>query len=165
VTGPYLAHLALWLAAIALIAGGLAATIVPGIPGVLVIYLGMLLAAGADHFASIGWPTLTVLGVLTALALLADLVASALGAQRAGASRAALLGSIIGGLVGLAAGLPGLILGPFLGAVLGELMARRPLGAAARAGFGTWVGLLFGTLAKLALAISMLAVFVAAYLL
>ncbi len=164
-TGFHLAHLALWLAAIALIAGGLAATIVPGIPGVLVIYLGMWLAAWADHFARIGWPTLTILGVLTALALLADLVASALGAQRAGASRAALIGSIIGGLIGLAAGLPGLILGPFVGAVVGELMARRPLEAAARAGFGTWVGLLFGTLAKIAFAISMLAIFVAAYLL
>jgi uncharacterized protein YqgC (DUF456 family) len=62
-------------------------------------------------------------------------------------------------------GLPGLLLGPFAGAVIGELIARRPLAAAARVGLATWTGLLIGTLAKLALAVSMLAVFAVSYLL
>jgi uncharacterized protein len=125
----------------------------------------MWLAAWSDHFARIGWPTLTVLGVLAALALVADMIASLLGAKRAGASRWALIGSMIGAVAGLLFGLPGLLLGPFAGAVIGELIARRPLAAAARVGLATWVGLLIGTLAKLALTVSMLAVFAVSYLL
>jgi uncharacterized protein YqgC (DUF456 family) len=158
-------HLVLWICALALIIGGFLITIVPGLPGVLVIYAGMWLAAWSDHFARIGWPTLTVLGVLAALALVADMIASLLGAKRAGASRWALIGSMIGAVAGLLFGLPGLLLGPFAGAVIGELIARRPLAAAARVGLATWTGLLIGTLAKLALAVSMLAVFAVSYLL
>ncbi|HEY6453304.1 MAG TPA: DUF456 domain-containing protein [Steroidobacteraceae bacterium] len=159
-----LAHVALWCGAFALIAAGLVLTIVPGMPGVLLIYGGMWLAAWIGHFARIGWPTLILLGVLTALALVIDLTASVLGAKRVGASRQALLGSFIGGFAGLAFGLPGLIAGPFAGAVIGELMARRTLVAATRVGLWTWIGLLAGTLAKLALAVTMLAVFAVACL-
>jgi len=158
-------HLALWIGAIALIIAGFIGTVVPGLPGVLLIYGGMWLAAWIDDFARIGWPTLTILGVLTALTLAADLIASLLGAKRVGASRQALFGSVIGGLLGLAFGLPGLIFGPFVGAVIGELTARHRLAAAARVGLGTWIGLLIGTLAKTALAVSMLGVFLLAYLL
>lgn len=160
-----MSHVVLWICALALIIGGFLITIVPGLPGVLVIYAGMWLAAWSDHFARIGWPTLTVLAVLAALALVADMIASLLGAKRAGASRWALIGSMIGAAAGLLFGLPGLLLGPFAGAVIGELIARRPLAAAARVGLATWIGLLIGTLAKLALAVSMLAVFAVSYLL
>lgn len=155
----------LWLLAVVMMAVGLVGTIVPASPGVLLIYAGMWLAAWIDHYTLVGWPTLTLLGALTLLAFGADLVASVLGARRVGASRLALTGSVLGGLVGMAFGLAGLLFGPFLGAVAGELIARRHLPSAARAGVGTWIGLVFGTLAKIALAITMLGVFVAGLLL
>jgi uncharacterized protein len=163
VTPVNLAHAALWLGAIALIVLGFVATIVPGLPGVLVIYGGMWLAAWIDDFTRMGWPTLTILGVLAALALAVDLIASAMGAKRVGASRLALIGSLIGGVAGIPFGLLGLVAGPFLGAVAGELIARQRLLAAARVGLGTWIGLAFGTLIKLALAVSMLGVFAVGY--
>jgi uncharacterized protein YqgC (DUF456 family) len=97
------------------------------------------------------------------LALAADLAASVLGAKRVGASRQALIGSVIGGIVGIFFGLIGLLLGPFIGAVAGELMARRSIAGAARVGLATWIGLLVGTMAKIALAVSMLGVFLASY--
>jgi uncharacterized protein YqgC (DUF456 family) len=152
------------MAAVALMAAGFVGTIVPGLPGALLIYGGMWLAAWIDGFSKIGWPTLALLGLLAALTLAADLVAGVLGAKRVGASRQALIGSVLGGIAGLAFGLLGLILGPFLGAVAGELMARRDLAGAARVGLGTWIGLLLGTLAKIALAVTMLGVFVLSYL-
>jgi uncharacterized protein YqgC (DUF456 family) len=132
---------------------------------VLLIYGGMWLAAWIDGFTRIGWPTLTVLGVLAALAFAADLLASLVGAKRVGASRQALIGALIGAIAGMSLGLLGLIFGPFAGAVIGELIARRPIAAAARVGFGTWLGLVLGTLARIALAVSMLGVFVVAYFL
>jgi len=100
-----------------------------------------------------------LLGVLTALAFAAEIVGSLLGAKRVGASRQALVGAALGTLAGLPFGLPGLVLGPFVGAVAGELLAQRRLDAAARVGFGTWLGLAVGNLAKLAVVGAMLGVF------
>ena len=49
-----LTHAALWLGAIALMVVGFMATVVPGLPGVLVIYGGMWLAAWIDDFTKLG---------------------------------------------------------------------------------------------------------------
>lgn len=154
-----------WVLAIALIIIGVIGTFLPAIPGVAAVFGGMLLAAWIDDFQRIGWVTLTILGVLTALSFAADILAGLLGAQRVGASRLALIGSAIGALIGLFFGLAGIILGPFIGAVVGELMAQRKLGAATRVGIGTWIGLAVGALAKIALVFAMLAVFITAYFL
>jgi uncharacterized protein YqgC (DUF456 family) len=67
-------------------------------------------------------------------------------------------------LAGFFFGLPGVLLGPFLGAVAGELSAGGRLDRATHVGIGTWIGLLFGTLAKLALCFTMLGVFALAFL-
>lgn len=154
---------ALWALATALIILGFIGTVAPGLPGILLIYAGMLLAAWIEHFSRIGWPTLTVLGVLTLLSFVADVAAGVLGAKRVGASRLALIGSVVGGIAGLPFGLPGLVFGPFVGAVLGEYLTQRRLHVAARVGVGTFVGLMIGTLAKIALAVTMIGVFVIAY--
>lgn len=138
---------------------GLAGTIVPALPGVPTVFAGMLLAAWADHFQHIGAFTLTILGVLCVFALLIDFGAGLLGAKRVGASTRALWGATFGALVGLFFGLPGLLLGPFLGAAIGELTTGRELAHATRVGAGTWLGLLFGTLAKVALCFTMIGVF------
>jgi len=101
--------------------------------------------------------------VLTALAIAADFVASLLGAKRAGASKLALLGAAIGSVLGVFSGLWGLLVFPFVGAVAGELIARQQLGQAGRVGIATWIGMMIGTLAKLAIALTMVGVFVVAY--
>ena len=146
-----------------LILVGMAGAVVPILPGVPLVFGGMLLAAWADRFQHIGVFTLIVLGVLAALALLVDFVSGVLGAKRVGASTRALWGASIGMLVGFFFGLPGLLLGPFIGAVAGELSAGGRLERATRVGIGTWIGLLFGTLAKLALCFTMLGVFALAF--
>ena len=156
-------RIGLWIAALALIVGGFIGTILPGLPGILLIYAGMWLAAWIDDFARIGWPTLAILGLLTALAVIADILAGVLGAKRVGASRQALIGSVVGGIVGIFFGILGLLLGPFLGAVAGELIARRSLADATRVGVATWIGLLIGTIAKIALALSMIGIFLTSY--
>lgn len=153
----------LWLLAGALVLIGLAGTILPALPGVPFVFGGLLVAAWLGDFQRIGWPTLTILAVLTALAILVDLLASVLGAKKVGASKLALLGAAIGSVAGIFFGLVGIFIFPFIGAIAGELIARRELGQAAKAGLATWLGLLFGALAKLALALTMLGVFVIAY--
>lgn len=157
------APILLWTIAGLLVVVGLAGTLLPALPGVPLVFMGLLVAAWIGDFQRIGWPTLTILAVLTALAIAADFVAALFGAKRAGASKLALLGAAIGSIVGLLFGLVGIFVFPFIGAVVGELMVRQRLNQAARVGFATWLGMLLGALAKLSLAITMIGVFVVSY--
>jgi len=157
--------LAFQVVAVILVIVGLAGTVLPVLPGVAFIFLGLLLAAWADGFQRVGAVTLAILGLLTLLAVVADVLASALGAKKLGASPRAVAGATLGAIVGIFFGLPGLVLGPFLGAVAGELSANRPLLHAGKAGLGTWLGLLLGSVAKLTLAFLMVGVFATAWLL
>lgn len=155
----------IWLLAVVLVVVGIAGAVLPALPGVPLVFAGLLAAAWADDFERVGVVALVVLGLLTVLSFVIDFLATVLGAQRVGATKLALLGAALGTLIGLFFGLPGLILGPFAGAVIGELVSHGRVQQATRAGLATWVGLLFGTLAKLALAFTMLGVFAAAYFL
>lgn len=155
----------LWLLAGALVLAGLAGAVLPALPGVPLVFGGLWLAAWIDDYARVSGWTLGVLGVLTVIALGVDFAATALGAKKVGASRQAIAGAALGTFVGIFFGLPGLLLGPFIGAVAGELAARGHVGQAMDVGVATWMGLLFGTLAKLALSLAMVGIFVAAYFL
>lgn len=150
----------LWLLAALLIAIGFAGLVLPAVPGIPLVFAGLVLLAWADNFAYVGWITLSLLGVLALLSYGVDLLASALGAKRFGASPRALWGAALGALVGLFFGLPGIVLGPFVGAVIAEFTRRASARAAAHAGVGAVIGLLFGALLKTALAFTMIGVFV-----
>jgi len=154
-----IAIILLWILAAALVLVGLAGLFFPAIPGALVLFAGLAVAAWADDFAYVGWKTLTALGVLALLTYPADLLAGAFGAKRFGASPRAVTGAAIGAVVGIFFGLPGVLLGPFVGAVTGELLTQRHLGRAGRAGIGATVGLVLGTALKLAIAFTMLGLF------
>jgi len=104
----------LWyvLAAV-LIVAGLIGTVLPAIPGVPLVFAGMLLASWADGFQHAGLWTLITLGVLTVIAVAVDFFAGLAGAKRVGASKLALFGAAVGTIVGIFFGIPGLLLGPF----------------------------------------------------
>ncbi|GLS03638.1 membrane protein [Chitiniphilus shinanonensis] len=155
-TGWYL------LAAILVLVGFLG-TLLPMLPGTPLIFGGMLVAAWADGFQRVGWLPFLILGFLLLLSVVLDYVAGALGAKKYGASKEALWGSILGSLLGIFAGLPGLLLGPFVGAALGEYYARRDLEQAGKVGVATWIGLILGAIAKVAVALAMLGVFALAW--
>ncbi len=155
----------LWLLAAFMVLMGVLGSVLPALPGVPLVYGGLLVAAWADDFQRVGWIVLTLLGLMTLASFAIDFVATSLGAKRVGATKLAIVGAMLGTLVGVFMGLPGLILGPFLGAVAGELISHGRLEQAGRAGLATWVGLVFGTLAKIALVFTMLGVFGAAYFL
>lgn len=145
-----------------LVLAGLAGVILPALPGLPLVFAGMLLAAWAGGFAKIGVGTLVVLGLLTVLSMGVDLWAAALGARRVGASRLALFGALLGTMVGIFLGPVGLFAGPFIGALAGELLHKRSLdgiGHATRVGIGTWFGMVFGIALKLMLAFAMLGLF------
>ncbi len=131
----------------------------PIVPGVLLVLAGLALGAWIDDFAYVGRGTLLLLALLALAAYAVDFVASALGARRVGAHPRAVVGAALGALVGLFFGLVGVVIGPFAGAVAGELSARGGLARAGRVGVATWVGMLLGGAAKLAIVVSMLLIF------
>ena len=158
----------LWVLAVGLILTGLAGTLVPILPGIPLMLLGMFIAAWIGHFARVGPITLSILSLLTVFAVALDLGAAALGARRVGASRQAVAGAALGTVVGMVFGIPGLILGPFVGAAAGEFLARNRRGredamAAVRIGTAAWIGYVIGTIGKIAVAFAMLGVFALAW--
>ncbi|MGV8932745.1 MAG: DUF456 domain-containing protein [Luteimonas sp.] len=157
-------HVLLYLLAAVLAIVGLAGIVLPALPGLPLVFCGMLIAAWTDGFQRVQWGWLVILGILTVLSMAIDFWATALGAKRVGASRKALFGAVAGTVVGLFFGPIGLFAGPFIGALLGELWHGRRidtarLGIATKVGFGTWLGIVFGIVLKIALAFTMLALF------
>lgn len=154
----------LWVVAVVLVVVGFVGVVLPALPGAVLIFVGLLLAAWADGFTRVGIATLVVIGIIGAASYGIDFVAGALGTKRLGASPRAMVGAGLGTLFGLFFGIPGLILGPFVGAVLGELSAHRDLVRAGKAGLAAWIGFAVGAVVKVGFAFLMVAIFVAALL-
>jgi uncharacterized protein YqgC (DUF456 family) len=153
----------LYALAALLVVVGLAGVVLPALPGLPLVFVGMLIAAWAGDFVHVGVPTLVVLGLLTLLSFAVDFWATAHGAKRVGASRKAMAGAVIGTFAGLFFVPIGLFVGPFVGALVGELLHSRELGTAAKVGFGTWLGLVLAIVLKLGLACAMLGIFAVAW--
>jgi uncharacterized protein YqgC (DUF456 family) len=147
-----------WLLAGLVVIAGLAGTIVPALPGIPLVFVGLFIVAWIDDFTVVGWTAVWILAALTLIGWLVDLVAGAVGARYLGASRRSFWGATIGAIAGLFFGLPGIILGPFIGAVLGELSSGRDVLQSGRVGIGTWLGMVVATAAKLAIAFLMIGI-------
>ncbi len=152
----------LWLASALMLIAGFAGLVLPALPGVLLIFAGLVFAAWAEGFAYVGWGTISILAALTVAAYIIDFLAGLLGAKRFGAGRYGVMGAAIGTVVGLIFSLPGIIIGPFIGAVLGELYANKDLRSASTAGLGVWIGMAIGIAARVAVAFVMVGVFLLA---
>ena len=154
----------LWVLCVALIVVGLAGTVLPLLPGTVLVWGGIVLGAWIDDFARVGTATVVVVSVLAVLAWALDYVAGLMGAQKVGASKQALLGAAVGTVVGLFMGLVGVLFMPLVGAALGEYLARKDQSRAVKVGVATWVGIMVGLIAKVVLAFIMVGIFVAALL-
>lgn len=155
---------ALWIIAVLMVIVGIAGTVLPALPGVALVFAGILLAAWIDGFTVISGWTVGVLAALTAVGLVVDYVAQVMSAQRAGATPLGIAGAAIGTVVGIFTGLIGLLFMPLAGAAIGEFIAHRDMLRAGKVGVATWVGLLVGAVLKLAIVFTMAGVFVAALL-
>ncbi len=160
VFNPMEMTLLLWMIAAILVIIGFAGLVLPALPGMVLIFCGLVVAAWAEHFVYVGWKTITFLALLTLFAWLIDLLSGILGAKKFGAGRSALIGATIGAVCGMFFGIPGIVAGPFFGAFTGELIARRGFKDAGLAAIGTWVGLVAGSAMKIAVAFIMLGLFI-----
>ena len=140
---------------------GLIGTVLPVIPGTILIFAGALLYALVDGFQVVGWPTLLVLGVLTVVATTADLWASSVGAKIGGASGWSVVIGLVAGLVGFVVfSLPGAIIGAVLGVLLTEIVRVGDWRQALKAGSGWVVGWILSTVVQLGIGLIMVAILV-----
>lgn len=150
------------MGSVALILLGLAGTVLPVLPGTLLVWGGVLLGAWIDDFTRVSVGTVVIISVLGVLAWGLDFLAGLMGARRAGASKLALIGAAVGTVVGIFMGLVGVLFMPLLGAAVGEYWAQKDQQRAAKVAFATWLGLLIGMVAKVVLSFVMVGIFLVA---
>ena len=150
------------MASTALILIGLAGTVLPLLPGTLLVWGGIFLGAWIDDFTRVSVGTVVIISVLAVLAWALDFVAGLLGAKRVGASKLALLGAALGTVVGIFMGLVGVLFMPLVGAALGEYWSQKNQQRAAKVALATWLGLMVGMVAKVVLSFVMVGIFLVA---
>ena len=180
----------LWITLAAMFVG-LLGSVLPGLPGVTLIFLSALVYAFSTGFEVVGALVLVILFVFAVLAFIADFVATSYGARRFGASNWGTVGGAVGGIVGAVIGifflgigsLFGLVLGTIGGVFLGEYLHRTrrapqsggPQNAAPAQPSGDWrqvgratggvlVGLLASTVAQGLLGLTGVVIFILALL-
>lgn len=171
------------IVAILLVTIGIAGTILPMLPGVPLVFAGLLLAAWHGGFDEVSILTMVIIGLIASMAWAVDFFASVVTAKKAGASKYALWGAAIGAIVGIAGGIVGLIVGPAIGAIIGELITHKSVtkqtiskeatteattGKATAAklttvGIAAGLGFVLALAIKIVLVLTMLAVFAYAY--
>jgi uncharacterized protein YqgC (DUF456 family) len=152
----------LWFLSALLIVIGVAGTVLPALPGTVLVLAGIVLGAWIDDFTRVGWAVVIAATVMTVIAQLLDYVAGLLGARRAGASRQAVIGAAVGTVVGLFMGIVGVLFMPLVGAAAGEYLAMRDQRRAVHVGVFTWLGIMVGLIAKVVIAFMMIGMFVVA---
>lgn len=151
------------IVAVLLVVVGIAGTVLPMLPGVPLVFAGLLLAAWHSGFNQVGIITMVIIGAIAAMAWAVDFFASVVTAKKAGASKYALWGAAIGALVGIIGGIPGLIIGPAIGAIIGELITHKDTTKATTVGIAAGLGFVLALAMKIVLVLTMLAVFAYAY--
>ncbi|MFW0861345.1 MAG: DUF456 domain-containing protein [Dethiobacter sp.] len=152
-------ELALILAVILFVLG-LAGIVLPVLPGIILIYIGMLLYGFMTQFATLDANFFLLQGLVVLLAFGLDFVATAVGTKRFGGSKNAVWGAVIGILIGLLLFGPfGIILGSFLGAIIAEILLGKNMNVAICSGFGTLIGIIGATALKILIGVLMIIAF------
>ena len=113
---------------------GLLGSVLPGLPGVPLIFASALVYAYLTDFEIVGPLVLVLLGLFALLAFVADFLGTTYGARRFGASSWGTVGGAVGGLIGALAGalffgvgaLFGFVAGSIGGVFAGEYLRREP---------------------------------------
>lgn len=130
-----------------LLVGGIAGCVLPILPGAPLGYAGLLLL----HFtgrADFSMTQLVTWLIIVVILQVVDFITPLLGSKYTGGSEFGNRGCVAGTLIGMFFLPWGIIVGPFIGAVAGEMLGGSDLSHAIRAGIGSLIGFLVGTLLK-----------------
>lgn len=155
-------EIAVWTFTVLLILAGLLGVIVPLLPGTTLMLLAMvghkLLLPGSLSWAALGWIALFWL-----VSVIVDFAGVLIGTRMFGGSKWGMAGASGGAFLGMFFSLPALLLGTICGAVVAErYAAKKSRQESLRAGAGAAVGFVLSTVGRLACAVVMIGLFVAA---
>lgn len=128
---------------------GLLGSMIPGLPGPPLSYIGILLI---HFFAGTQFSTSFLLtwAVIVILVFLLDYFIQVWGVKKFGGGRKAIIGTFLGLFMGLFFPPIGLLLGPFFGAFIGALLeVRGDNNRALKVAIGSFIGFVTGTILKL----------------
>ena len=129
---------------------GLAGCIIPALPGPPLSYIGLLLLKFTPLGKEVGTWELVITGLVVVIVVVIDYVTPIIGAKKFGGTKYGNWGCAIGTVIGLFFQPFGIILGPFFFFFVGELIGKKEFKDALKAGFGAFIGFLFGFLLKMA---------------
>ena len=158
---------AFWVALAAMLIG-MIGVILPVVPGVGFIWIVVVIYAIAERFATIDPITFSVITILGAIGVSADLWMSQIGATAGGASPLSLLAGALLGAVGSLVGLlffgvgaiPGAIIGALAGVVIAEWHRREDWREAFKAGGGWLAGCALSGIVQFIVATLMILIYV-----
>jgi uncharacterized protein len=144
---------------------GLIGVIVPIMPGIFLIWLGVLVYAWRDGFESLSMGTFLFISVLVLFAGSSELWLPMFGARKSGASKRTILTGLLGAIIGsFIIPLLGTIIGYVLGVLLGEYHKRRDWNAAWQASKGSLAGWGIATVLQLVTGVLVIIIFLWAVL-
>lgn len=144
---------------------GLVGIIIPILPGVFLIWFGVLLYAWRDGFEAVSLGTFIFISVIVVFAGLSDIWLPALGARKSGASKRTIVTGLLGAIIGsFVLPLVGTIVGYVLGVLLGEYHKRRDWQAAWQASKGSLAGWGIATIIQLVVGVLVIIIFIWAVL-
>lgn len=157
-------EIATWVLTVGLLLVGLAGVIVPLLPGTTLILVAVIvhkLILPTD----LSWVAIGFVALFWLLSVIADFAGVLLGTRWFGGSKWGMAGASGGAVVGMFFSLPALLLGTIFGAMAAEKwVAKKSGGDSLRAGVGAATGFVISTVARLACAVVMIALFLVAVL-
>ncbi|HUT66404.1 MAG TPA: DUF456 domain-containing protein [Spirochaetota bacterium] len=131
---------------------GVACTIFPVIPGLLLCYAAIILISAAYRWEPFSLSLLIILGIVACAVTALDFLVPKWREKKYGASKPGVLISVIGMLIGLLFLPPwGIFIGAFIGGLTGEILVRKRPKSAWGAGSGVLVGTILGIMLKVCL--------------
>jgi len=151
-----------WIVTVCLLVVGFIGTLVPFLPGHLIIFF-----AAVAHWlmlrgeSGVEWWTFVVLGVLLTVSQILEFMSGAMGTRWFGGTRWGAAGALIGGVVGMFFMPFGLILGPLIGSMLCEFVfAKKEVKPATVSGIGSVLGTVAGLIVKVIVGVLMIVWFI-----
>ena len=139
---------------------GIIGCVVPGLPGPLSGWAGLLLTVLAKVIPD-DWRFVFVTLAAAVIVSVLDYFIPAIGTKKFGGSKYGTYGAMIGLLVGIFAPIPGgIIIGPFAGAFIGEYIKNSDAPQATKAAFGAFIGFLVSTGMQLIVSIAFLVLYI-----
>lgn len=129
------------LIALAALLLALAGIIIPGLPGIQLLWVIIAVDYWLLGYLDLSWGAMLLLTLVAVATVIGDYVATFVGVKKRGGSTLGAIGSVVGLLLGLALfQLPGMLIGCFLGALAGELLRGKEIHKAGYIAFGALLG-------------------------